>query len=112
MNTREQVELDTILTELRGEIAGLKKRVAQLEARKTNNHPSDCVCNGCLNIIPAAWQVTYIGRNTKIATSVYLVYKLDHLYKLVQGAPAGHSIEINPMDREDLVRPDDGDESI
>lgn len=62
MNTREQVELDTIITELRGEIAGLKTRVAQLEsvqekvdedgyqemgANWLGKHPSDCTCERC-----------------------------------------------------------------
>lgn len=62
MNTREQVELDTILTELRGEIAGLKRRVAQLEREQAKQdedgyqemganwlgrHPSDCTCERC-----------------------------------------------------------------
>ncbi len=89
MNTREQVELDTILTELRGEIAGLKSRVAQLEDAQSRGKTGE-------------WEVTYVKRGTNIITAAHLVYNMDEAYTLIENAPAGVSIEVTPMSKEDM----------
>src|SRR6266702_2573000 len=101
MNTREQVELDTMLTEFRGEFTSLKERVTRLEdAQPTkNNHPGDCVCDGCMDKT-VAWEVTYNARNSTVVRGVFLVYKMSEVYRLIENAPAGVSIEVKPMTKE------------
>ena len=94
MNTREQVELDTTLTELRGEMANLKERVTHLEFQIVK---------------PPAWEVSYHRDGRK---SPHTVYKFEDAMNLVNCAPRGTTVKIRSMSREELSRPDEGDESI
>jgi hypothetical protein len=94
MNTREQVELDTALTELRGEMASLKGEIVVLKER--------CAYLESHTGKPAAWQITHHHITGK--RDNYLVFKYDDVVELVNSAPSLTRVEIKPVSKEDLAR--------